>query len=180
MFKPGHNRRWCRELSTFLGLLMLVMLGLALILIQPGPASAQEPIPTSFPISDDQVNAIAREMYCPVCENIPLDVCPTQACSEWRELIRDKLAEGWSEEQIKDYFVERFGDRVSSTPPLRGLNWLVYLVPPIAFITGSIFLFRAAMRQRERNIKEIQGNKPNLDSAEDAYIEKLEEELRKL
>ena len=38
--------------------------------------------------SDDEVNAIARKMYCPVCENVPLDVCPTQACMEWRELIR--------------------------------------------------------------------------------------------
>jgi cytochrome c-type biogenesis protein CcmH/NrfF len=44
--------------------------------------------------SDDQVNAIAKQLYCPVCENTPLDVCPTDACKEWREEIRGMLAEG--------------------------------------------------------------------------------------
>ena len=42
--------------------------------------SAQGSTPT-----DDEVNAIARQLYCPVCENTPLDVCPTDACKEWRE-----------------------------------------------------------------------------------------------
>ena len=52
-------------------------------------ASAQATTPT-----DDEVNAIARKLYCPVCESTPLDVCPTDACKEWRELIRTMLAEG--------------------------------------------------------------------------------------
>ena len=34
-------------------------------------------------VTDDQVNEIAREVYCPVCENTPLDVCDTQACADW-------------------------------------------------------------------------------------------------
>src|SRR3972149_667152 len=77
------------------------------------------------PPSDDEVNAIAHQLYCPVCENVPLDVCPTQACDQWRSTIRDKLAQGWSEAQIKDYFVEQYGARVLATPPASGLNWLV-------------------------------------------------------
>jgi cytochrome c-type biogenesis protein CcmH/NrfF len=92
-------------------------------------ALAQIPTPTPVAgienITDDQVNAIARQMFCPVCENTPLDVCPTQACAEWRELIREKLAAGWSEAQIKQYFVDQFGDRVLAAPPARGINWLV-------------------------------------------------------
>jgi cytochrome c-type biogenesis protein CcmH/NrfF len=51
------------------------------------PVQAQQPIP-----SDDEVNAIARQLFCPICENTPLDVCPTQACHDWRELIRQMLA----------------------------------------------------------------------------------------
>ncbi len=56
---------------------------------------------TPFP-SDNEVNQIASKLYCPVCENIPLDVCGTTACAQWRELIRQKLAEGWTEEQITE------------------------------------------------------------------------------
>ena len=62
------------------------------VLSTPPAALAQQPTP-----SDDEVNAIAKQLFCPVCENTPLDVCPTQACAQWRELIREKLAAGWSE-----------------------------------------------------------------------------------
>src|SRR5512136_1359796 len=111
--------------------LFALVLSLLFGLLWVGFVSAQQPTP-----SDDQVNAIARQLYCPVCENIPLDVCPTTACAQWRELIRQKLADGWNEQQIKDYFVQQYGARVIGSPPAKGINWLVYLVPPIAFIAG--------------------------------------------
>ena len=57
--------------------------------------------------------------------------------------IRLKLADGWSEQQIKDYFVEQYGARVLATPPAEGLNWLVYILPPVAFLAGAFLLFRA-------------------------------------
>jgi cytochrome c-type biogenesis protein CcmH len=60
-----------------------VMLAVAMVLLYISNASAQESTPRP-PITDDQVNAIAKQMYCPVCENTPLDVCPTQACIDKR------------------------------------------------------------------------------------------------
>jgi cytochrome c-type biogenesis protein CcmH len=142
-----------------------------------GLAAAQEATPAPE-ISDDQVNAIARQMYCPVCENTPLDVCPTQACAEWRELIRDELAQGWSEQQIKDYFVQRFGARVLATPPATGLNWLVYIVPPIAFLAGAFLLYRAFQSFRKPAPQTAPGPGQHLAS-DDPYIERIEEELKK-
>ena len=50
-------------------------------------------------VTDDQVNAIAQQLYCPVCENVPLDVCPTAACAQWRATIREKLEAGWGTPQ---------------------------------------------------------------------------------
>jgi cytochrome c-type biogenesis protein CcmH len=99
--------------------LILLLMVLALSAV-PVLAQGEEP-PT-----DDAVNEVAGGMYCPVCENIPLDVCPTQACAQWRDLIREKLAQGWSEQQIRDYFVAQYGDRVLSEPPGHWLNWLTY------------------------------------------------------
>lgn len=96
--------------------------------------------------SDDEVNAIARQLYCPVCENIPLDVCPTQACAQWRAVIREKLAEGWTETQIKDYFVEQYGVRVLNEPPRQGLGWLIYIVPALFLIAGAVVLIRLFRR----------------------------------
>jgi len=88
------------------------------------------------------VNAIARQLYCPVCENIPLDVCPTQACTQWRALIREKLAQGWTETQIKQYFVDQYGTRVLSEPPRQGWNWLIYILPALLILGGIILLIR--------------------------------------
>lgn len=150
---------------------------LLIALVFAGVVYAQDE-PPRVP-SDDEVNAIARQMYCPVCENTPLDVCPTQACAEWRELIRDKLAEGWTEQQIKDYFVEQFGDRVLASPPARGLNWLVYILPPAAFLAGAFILYRAFQSWRITEPEEeiVIDASQDLVPDED-YADRLEEELR--
>jgi cytochrome c-type biogenesis protein CcmH len=144
------------------------------------PAHAQEPTP-----SDDEVNAIAKQLYCPVCENTPLDVCPTEACRQWRALIRQQLGDGWTEEQIKLYFVENYGARVLAEPPRSGLNWLVYLLPPAVILTGAVVLLRALQAWTK-------GSKPGAarepaakksaavsQPAQDEYVARLEEELRK-
>lgn len=149
-----------------------------------GKAYAQAPTP-----SDDMVNAIAKQLYCPVCENIPLDVCPTQACAQWRELIREKLAQGWNDQQIKQYFVDQYGDRVLGTPPARGLNWLVYILPPVAILLGAFILLRALHAWRTpapaAGISNP-GAPPSSDLEKDdehldgeVYRRRLEEELRK-
>jgi len=127
--------------------------------------------------TDNEVNAIAKQLYCPVCENIPLDVCPTQACAQWRELIREKLAAGWSEDEIKTYFVAQYGDRVLAQPPATGLNWLVYIIPPLAIIAGIYVLYRAFRAWRQAPEDEITEELP-VAEVDDAYVAKLEEELR--
>jgi cytochrome c-type biogenesis protein CcmH len=135
-------------------------------------AIAQDPTPT-----DDQVNRIAKQLYCPVCENTPLDVCPTEACRQWRELIRQQLGRGWSEDQIKQYFVENYGARVLAEPPRTGLNWLVYLIPPVVILAGALILWRA-LRAWTRPPA---GGAAAPDGAghRDEYVARVEEELRK-
>ena len=91
--------------------LWLFTFTLILAVLIPGSAMAQGSYPT-----DDDVNAVAKQLYCPVCENIPLDACGTTACEQWRGIIRDKLSEGWTEDQIKTYFVDQYGDRVLAEP----------------------------------------------------------------
>ncbi len=129
---------------------------------------------TSSP-SDDEVNAIAKELYCPVCENVPLDVCPTQACAQWRELIREKLTAGWTEEQIKQYFVDQYGDRVLAQPPARGLNLLVYILPPIFFIGGIIVVYSNLKKIKKSSEKIIEETKIEND---DQYLNEIEKALK--
>ena len=159
--------------------LLAIFLTLLFGLLVVGLVSAQQPTP-----SDDQVNAVAKQLYCPVCENIPLDVCPTTACAQWRELIRQKLADGWSEQQIKDYFVQQYGARVLGTPPTKGINWLVYLVPPVAILAGIYILYRVfrSWRQPTQPVDfspSIEGPPAGQNAAQDEYIKRMEDEVRK-
>jgi cytochrome c-type biogenesis protein CcmH len=134
--------------------------------------------------SDDEVNAIARKMYCPVCENTPLDVCPTQACNEWRELIRLKLSEDWSEQEIMDYFVDQYGYRVLAEPPTEGFNWLIYLVPPIAFVVGVFFLIRVIQGMKtskySSNQIDLESKKKDSSFEDEEYFKRIEDKLRNL
>lgn len=110
------------------------------------PAAAQT-VPTPA-VSDDDVNRVAKGLYCPVCENIPLDVCPTAACEQWRGVIRAKLAAGESDAAIKEYFVQAYGDRVLAEPPRTGLNWLAYILPPVVILISTVLLVRMLRRMR--------------------------------
>jgi len=136
------------------------------------PAAAQQPTP-----SDDRVNHLAREMYCPVCENTPLDVCPTQACAQWRDLIRQKMVLGWSDQQIKDYFVAQYGDRVLAEPPARGLNLLIYILPPVCIAAGAYILFRFLRKMKQKTARVPSAGDKILESSTDPYLNKMEEEL---
>jgi cytochrome c-type biogenesis protein CcmH len=96
--------------------------------------------------SDDEVNQIAQQIYCPVCENVPLDECMTEACQQWRDLIRQQLADGWTEGEIKDYFIAQYGDKVLEEPPRQGLNWVLYLFPPFLILVAVLLIFKKFKR----------------------------------
>lgn len=161
----------CLSIQPILSILFILSL-----LFHPTPVLAETVEPTLMP-SDDEVNAIAKNLFCPVCENTPLDVCPTQACEQWRELIRLKLAEGWTEDQIKEYFVAQYGDRVLAEPPRSGLNWLFYLLVPVFFLIGVYIVARVLRSMRQPTVTSSEPAAPNVKA--DPYLAKMEDELRK-
>jgi len=147
----------------------LMLLGLMLV---TRPASAQPPTPT-----DDDVNRIAKKLFCPVCENVPLDVCPTQACAQWRATIKEKLEAGWTEQQILDYFVAQYGERVLAQPSTRGLNIFVWIIPPIALAGGAFVLWRF-LKQTQRPAPAVAQAPTPPTSPTDEYAARLEKELQ--
>ena len=158
---------------------VLLSLQLALLLTLTTFAQGPEETPSA-----DDVNRIAKNMYCPVCENTPLDVCETQACADWRDEIRLRLSEGWSDQQIYDYFVERHGDRVLAVPPARGLNWLIYVVPPLLLLGGVGLVYRTLRASLRRSAYDSAGDQAEPASSgsqpeDDRYAIRLEEELKK-
>ena len=156
-------------------ILILILLGI------PGQQSqAQDNPPRPIEeVTDNEVNAIAKQLYCPVCENIPLDVCPTQACAEWRDLIRLRISEGWNAGRIKQYFAQQYGERVLAAPPARGLNWLVYVIPPLAILMGAYILYRAFKSWKGPDLQVASTESSVASPIQDEYASRLEEELKK-
>jgi cytochrome c-type biogenesis protein CcmH len=125
-----------------LGLRLAIYLLAVLVVFAFSPARAQD----TSAVTDDQVNAVAKQMYCPVCENIPLDVCETAACAQWRDEIRSQLADGKTPTQVIAAFVQRYGDKVVGTPQdptLRALSLVTpWLVGVVAVLVALYVLWR--------------------------------------
>ena len=146
----------------------LLLLSVILLLVNvAGQAAAQEPTP-----SVDEVNAIAKNLYCPVCANVPLDACGTSACVQWRQQIADLLVAGYSEQHIYDYFVQQYGPGVLAAPPPNGFNWLIYFLPPAVVILGVALVWRnlAAWRHKEPQ--------PKAAARKNKYSKMIEDELK--
>jgi cytochrome c-type biogenesis protein CcmH len=152
--------------GAILLLVMIFVFGLAV-----GRAAAQGDDPPATP-SPNEVNAIARNLYCPVCANVPLDVCGTAACAQWRKQIADLLADGYSEQQVYDFFSAQYGQGVLAAPPARGLNWLIYVLPPAAILVGAFLLWRNMNKWKQAPAK-IAGK-----THRDKYSQQIEDELK--
>lgn len=154
---------------------LLILLALAL-LASAVAVAAQQAAPTPV-ITDDQVNAIAKKLYCPVCENITLDTCGTAACADWRYEIRLQLEQGRTERQIIDDFVQRFGDRVVGTPEdtvLRALS----LVTPWVIIAGILLIVgRVIFNVRRRPGSNVVPTTANNHGGSQSYHDLIEQDL---
>jgi cytochrome c-type biogenesis protein CcmH len=147
-------------------------------------AVAQEPVDD---VSDDDVNRVSRELYCPICENTPLDVCETQACEDWRQLIREKLTAGQSDGEIIEYFAEIYGERARATPATEGLSLVVWIAPLVVAIISVAFFARLLRRWLARGkatastsvpaptirLSGQSGSEPEVDD----YVARLEREI---
>lgn len=164
-----------KKLRRYAIITSIVLLTLFLVSAFPVDVTAQE----ENPVTDDEVNAVAKELYCPVCENVPLDVCPTTACAQWRELIREKIREGWTPEEIKVYLAEQYGDRVLAEPPRSGINWLVYILPPAIILAGAVYLGLNIRRMKKYPAVNSPTQQTDTIQPQDEYMEKIEAELKK-
>lgn len=153
--------------------ILLLLLILVLVVV---PASAQENTVTET-VTDDEVNAVANKLYCPVCENIPLDACGTQACQDWQEEIRRMLGEGMTAQEITDSFVQRYGERVVGTPQdplLRALSlvtpWVLSLV--VAAVGAYVLL------RRRRPLPDVRDEADgDADEKRSSYRDLLEQDI---
>ena len=118
---------------------------LLLLCIMALPLMAQTPPPEPQPVTQDEINAVAEQLYCPVCEMEPLDTCMAPSCVEWRGEIRTQLESGRNDAQIVDYFIDTYGNQVVGIPDDSGLQLMSFAIPILgllAAVAAGFYLFR--------------------------------------
>ena len=105
------------------------------------------------PDIDDQARAIAQELRCVVCQNLSVADSPSEMAQQMRGIIRQQLTEGKNPQQIKDFFVSKYGEWVLLAPTTQGFSLLVWVLPFVVLITGVAsglwFIRRWSAKKRE-------------------------------
>jgi cytochrome c-type biogenesis protein CcmH len=138
------------------------------------PALAQEE--SDF----DRINDIAKELNCPTCTGINLSDCRTLTCEQWREQIDELVDEGYSDQEVLDYFSTRYGDQVLQEPPQRGFTLLVWILPVVALIGGGTWLvitLRKWRRDPEPVAVSATPDAPTTPKTDDDYLSQVEQDL---
>jgi len=80
---------------------------------------------------------VAGLLRCPVCQGLSVADSPSTMASNMRAQVRELLAAGYDQEQILAYYERSYGEFVRLKPPLRGVNWLVWLAPIAGLLLGA-------------------------------------------
>ncbi len=128
---------------------------------------------------DDQTTSIANLLMCPVCQGQSVGESNSNLANDMRDIIRKQLEEGKSQEEILAYFVSSYGESILASPPPKGINWILWLLPGAGIIIGGViitlFLFRAQKEDGSEDRKEIE----TIAKSQDEYINKVDEEIKK-
>lgn len=112
----------------------LVML-VALLAVVGAVGSAALPRPET---GDERVERIAAELRCPVCQGLAVADSPSETAREMRDLVAQRVAEGRTDDEIRDEFRRSYGDWIFLQPPLLDARGLVWLVPLGVVAIGAL------------------------------------------
>ena len=129
---------------------------------------------------EERAIGIDKSLICPVCPGETIDQSQVELAKQMRALVREKLAQGESEEEIRDFFVDRYGISVLAEPPKGGFNLMVWIVPPLALLGGGVALFLVVREMRRGSSSLSQGSEELDEKALEPYLSLVDEELNSL
>jgi len=134
--------------------------------------------PLTDPVKEARVQKLGKALRCAVCQGVSIADSPASMARAQLDTVRELVAEGKTDEEIVEYFVERYGEWVLLEPPKHGFNWIVWL-GPLALIAGGFFIIS---RQVKRGPEPATTPSPAASStpapeAEDPYLQAVRREL---
>jgi cytochrome c-type biogenesis protein CcmH len=136
---------------------LLVAAGLAVCLLAAPPAAAQSraaraaaPAPAKTVVSEEAVHDVAARLRCVVCQSLSVADSPSEIAHQMKDIIRERLAAGETPEQVRAYFVEKYGTWILLAPPRQGFNLLVWVAPFAGIGVGLAVIFVVLRRWSRR------------------------------
>jgi cytochrome c-type biogenesis protein CcmH len=118
-------------------------------LLASGPSQAVQPDEIlKDPALESRARNLSRELRCMVCQNQSIDDSEAPLARDLRLLVRDRLTQGDTDQQVLDFLVSRYGNFVLLRPPLEWHTMLLWGLPPAVLIAALVGLMIKARRQR--------------------------------
>jgi cytochrome c-type biogenesis protein CcmH len=125
-------------------------------------------------------NEIARELMSPACPGKLLIDCTSGEAKQLKELIKQKIQEGLSKEDVIKYFVDVYGEEVLASPPKKGFYLTAWTLPILVILYSALivyFIIRLWLKKIP-HVSEYSPVKTAESSTDDVYKKKLEKELK--
>jgi len=151
---------------------------LALLQIKVPDAAQIVGVPQGRPIAgaelERQTMHLASELRCPVCQGLAIGDSPSLMAANMKAQARELLAQGYTEEQILNYFEKSYGQFVLLKPKFQGVNALVWILPVAALAIGFLLVVVKAKRLESAPVPVA-----TADAAEDPYLARVRELVEK-
>ena len=104
---------------------------------------------------DERVHEIGAGLRCPVCLNLSVADSPSKLAGEMRSEIETQLRAGRSPDQIRAFFIDRYGEWILLSPPRHGWNLLPWAVPIVGMLAGVAVWVAFVRRRTPRTAGEV-------------------------
>lgn len=131
-----------------LGTVTLCVMALACAAFGPSFAAAQSAprAAQSDSVLDARTREVASQLRCPVCQGESIEASPSSLAQEMRTLVRQQLAAGRTPDEVKAYFVSKYGEWILLEPRASGVTAAVYVLPLVMLVAGAAVIVLSVRR----------------------------------
>ena len=148
------------------------MTAMVLGLILAGYAPQQAGSALLDPPREARVQALGKQLRCPMCQGLSIADSNSSAARAQMDKVRELVAAEKTDQEIRDFFISRYGEWALLDPPASGMNLLVWLLPLLLLVGGGIAIART-MRQP------ASAPATPAPPSDDPYLEAVRAELRR-
>ena len=128
---------------------------------------------------DQRAYKLDSELMCPVCDGQTIDQSHAQISQDMKVIVREKIAAGESNQEIRDYFVARYGEVILASPEASGFNLLVWVMPAVIAGGGALAVIWVLKNMRRRSVAAEAANQGATlaDRQLEKYLDKVDADI---